>query len=491
MRPRFGFISDDAPALGPGAGLLGLGFQAGAAFNPASFGTCLLSLRGNKNLYTDAAQSVPAVNWNDQVQQWRDEREAQGGSSFPYGNQATVASRPTLAPQAFSVGGVQFTNQRLQLTGLSGVDISNCTLIVTGILVTDYSQAIATVSPAFINVGTVAGGMTLMAFGVNSTLNVQPDANYGSADHTVSTLSLPLGPYTVLSLQSTGTGVVVDVNGTDGAASAAVGSSSVSNGYVGDWSNTNSTCYKVWLGRVLVYAPALSAANLLAVQQGLLAEASLNSLYPINYPLIAFMGDSLTEGVGHGTITPAQTYPAQTLALLTNPAGYLLAGLSGKTIDQVATAWGAGVDAHSLARRTGAQVVSYWAGTNDIAAGTSGATAYATYKTDAQKRKSAGWKVLVFTCMNNQQFTGAQQTQQGNFNTSLRGDFTVATSNPNVWGAANGVTYADYLIDVQNETNLQNTANVTYFSDGTHLTAAGYAIVAADVKTALNALGAS
>jgi lysophospholipase L1-like esterase len=79
----------------------------------------------------------------------------------------------------------------------------------------------------------------------------------------------------------------------------------------------------------------------------------------------------------------------------------------------------------------------------------------------------------------------------------LRADFTVAieasTTSSNatiVWGPAAGVTYADVMVDLQAEPNLQTTSNTTYFnSDTVHLTNAGYAIWAADVVLGLASIG--
>lgn len=457
------------------------------AFAPATLGTCVLSLRANKNAYKDAAQASPATTWADQVQQWHDEREAVGGSTYPYAAQPTAGLRPTYAPQAFQVGALRFQNQRLALTNLAGVNKQNCTLAITGILFTDFSQLL---SPAYVSLDAIPNAMTLQADGTNTSMQIQPDANYDAADHNLNTLSLPLSPYTVLTLQSTPAGVVVDANGTDSGLLTAAVSHVGSNGFIGDWSNLNSTLAGGWLGRVLVYSPALSAGDLATLQAGLLSEASLLNLWPSSYNLVAFPGDSLTQGVGHGSITPAQTYPAQTISSLTTGVGFLLAALSGRTIDQVANAWSAGINGHYLGSgRAGHQCVSFWCGTNDIAAGTAGGTVYTDYKAKLGAFKAVGWKVLAFTVMNNGGFSAGNITQQGILNTSLRADFPTATSNAHVFAAAGGTTYADYLIDVQSEPNLQITTNTTYFSDGTHLTQAGYAIVAADVVSALNLLG--
>ncbi len=77
-------------------------------------------------------------------------------------------------------------------------------------------------------------------------------------------------------------------------------------------------------------------------------------------------------------------------------------------------------------------------------------------------------------------------TQQGIGNADLRADSPTLVNGVVYTGAS----YCNYLVDVQAEPNLQTTSNTTYFaSDTIHLTNAGYAIVASDVKIALNQLG--
>lgn len=447
-------------------------------FNLIPFGP-VLSLIANKNVYKDTLQASPATLAGDLVQQWRDEREVSPGNVYPYGNQATSGSRPTLAPTLCAAGGVAANLQSMTLQGLPSFDSQNCTLIFCGLPWTDESYNNATVQIALHD---IPNQLAMLTNGVGADLNLQSDASYDGADHSPASPTIHLSPYHVLAIQSTPGGVSITLDGVTSTGFTAKISNFGSTGYLFDWSAHNATAVWAWASRFAIFSPALSPTNLATVLAGLQAETSLNSPWPLAQNVIAFIGDSLTLGIGHGTITSAQTYPAQVLAGLTNPCGHVLGAQTGKTIDQASNAWTTGINGYYLSTgRTGGQMVSFWAGTNDCEAGASGATMFADYKSKLALFKAQGWKVACFSIMNNAGFSGSNVTQQGIFNSSLRADFPTATGNPAVFLAGGGTTYADVLIDVQSEVNLQTTSNMTYFSDGTHLTQAGYAIVAADV----------
>ena len=136
---------------------------------------------------------------------------------------------------------------------------------------------------------------------------------------------------------------------------------------------------------------------------------------------------------------------------------------------------------------TTSKTVVVWGGRNDIANTVAAATVYANIKTFCNARKAAGWKVIILDAMVGNDITGSLETARISLNASLLADFST-----NVSGKVySGGSYGDYLVDIASETNLLDYTNMTYFSDGKHLTAAGYAIAAADVKTALLALGLS
>lgn len=200
-------------------------------------------------------------------------------------------------------------------------------------------------------------------------------------------------------------------------------------------------------------------------------------------PNIIWAGDSLTEGFG---VSVANNYPSQTVALLTYPTDTSTNVAVGGT---TAAQWAATL-ASSLINprfnRTGApQIVPLWVGTNDIFFGANAATTYANIKAaaNAVRALNPSAKIIVYTVLP-RNVVGFEATR-ASVNTSLRGDFATPTSDPLIW---TGASYADYLIDIAGNTTIGDSGdelNTTYYLDGTHLTAAGYAIVAGYAKTAI------
>jgi lysophospholipase L1-like esterase len=114
---------------------------------------------------------------------------------------------------------------------------------------------------------------------------------------------------------------------------------------------------------------------------------------------------------------------------------------------------------------------------NDIAGGATGAAAYTTAVSLCQGRRTAGYKVIAFTLPARGGFNSTQNGYLATYNTSVRSNWT---------------TFADALADVGADARMQNSANTTYFdTDGTHLTAAGYGVVAGIVVAAITPGGGS
>lgn len=183
-------------------------------------------------------------------------------------------------------------------------------------------------------------------------------------------------------------------------------------------------------------------------------------------------GDSLTVGFDSGTNYPiylAQLYTDNRMVSIQNW------GLPGDTIANMLGEAATQIDPEYDARK-GRNFLCVWAGTNDMGSGTSDVTTtYNNYVTYCAARRAAGFKVLSFTIINRADTHNALwDTGQPIFNSTIR---------------ANWQSYADALIDVQAQTNLQDPTNLTYFqSDKIHLTGAGYRIVAGLVKTAIDSL---
>jgi lysophospholipase L1-like esterase len=239
----------------------------------------------------------------------------------------------------------------------------------------------------------------------------------------------------------------------------------------------------------LMYAAPLTAlqvAQNIAAVRTTLAKRGLglgNTVSRTNHQIV-FDGDSLTAGYnssGHGN------YPTTTIAALSGAYAWSNLGVGGRLVSTILASAPSYADTLWTNYTGSKKVYILWAGTNDYQASVSGATVYANTISRCNAAKAAGaTAVIVLTCINRGTFTGPMTTQQGIGNTDLRADSPTLVSGVVYTGAS----YCSYLVDVQAEPNLQTTGNTTYFaSDTIHLTNAGYAIVASDVKTALNQLG--
>lgn len=193
--------------------------------------------------------------------------------------------------------------------------------------------------------------------------------------------------------------------------------------------------------------------------------------------LVLFVGNSLTYGTtassGGGTMT-GTVYPAVAMTTLT-ASGFvgLNFGTSGKTGTQFLSE---GFYYDGLGGPVRNSVLVYWEITNDLANGASAATTYANVVSFCRSRRGAGFKVIVLTCL--------PRSTSPTFETNR------LAVNANI--VANWQTFADGLCDVGANATIgaagsQN--NTTYYNaDKTHLTDAGYALVAGLVANSVNAL---
>jgi hypothetical protein len=118
------------------------------------------------------------------------------------------------------------------------------------------------------------------------------------------------------------------------------------------------------------------------------------------------------------------------------------------------------------------KVYVHWEITNDIIGnGQTGAQAAENARLACVAAKAAGaTTAIVCTCLPRGTFSGAQETQRLAANTAIRAKPT-------------GI---DLVCDLAAITNLQNTANATYFNaDTTHLTDAGYSLAATDATNGM------
>ena len=115
-----------------------------------------------------------------------------------------------------------------------------------------------------------------------------------------------------------------------------------------------------------------------------------------------------------------------------------------------------------------------WEITNDItSASVTADAAYDRYTRYCLGRRATGSKIVAMTVLPR---------------TGQTADFETKRTQINTWIRANWANFADALADVANEANLSNASNTTYFSDGTHLTSAGNAIVVSLISAALSGI---
>lgn len=224
--------------------------------------------------------------------------------------------------------------------------------------------------------------------------------------------------------------------------------------------------------RVVGYTTALSAED----------RQSIIDYLRVKYqaPQIIFSGDSLTLGVG-GT-NQATAYPTIARAAVTGSYSYWVSAISGYQIETLTSL----VDPTAVHPQKPHTIVQ-WAGANNFAVGgqtAAQAKAFLDANLAAHKAAIPGVRIIVCTLYtDNRAATGnaAQyRAQAPTFNSLI-----VADSN-----YTNG-TRADGIVRLDQITQLADATNTTFFSDGLHLTDAGYALVGAAVAAKINEMDAA
>lgn len=190
--------------------------------------------------------------------------------------------------------------------------------------------------------------------------------------------------------------------------------------------------------------------------------------------LICFAGQSLNEA-------PAapNDYPTVLMTSLTKTLRY--------DVHKFGIAWAqfAAIRARyvDIQRMAGAaQVASVLimvGGTTDIAVGATGSATYTREKEYSDIWKTAGGsvaKVIGTTTTPSTTFTAGQNTQLADLNSRVNADASDAF---------------DQVVDLAADSLLDDAADTTYYSDGTHWTAAGASRAAALILPAVQALGLS
>jgi lysophospholipase L1-like esterase len=182
---------------------------------------------------------------------------------------------------------------------------------------------------------------------------------------------------------------------------------------------------------------------------------------------VVALGNSITAGAG---LSGGQDYPSQLRTSLGSTWQVFNSGHSGETTPQLSANFASYVQSHYTAVATRNILVVNEVG-NDLIGGASEATALANMRALIAQGRAAGWRVYFATTTPRTvpNFTAGQQTAASNINAFFR----------------NNASERDGLIDWAANANLSDPANLTYYQDGVHPTAAGAVILASLVFSAL------
>jgi lysophospholipase L1-like esterase len=315
---------------------------------------------------------------------------------------------------------------------------------------------------------------------------VQPTWELYHSGYSVSGTAYPRHGDNLFALRSNGSRVKLTLNGVD-YTGAALAPGTLSGGTIGRHA-ADALASNHRYAEMVVYGADPSDADAAKVVAWL--RSGRVGFPPASYaaPLLIFDGNSMTYGAGSSGISG--TYPNQLIAALADPVVGGNFGVSGQETDGMIADSPAQIDPLcSFTTRT-KNVVVAWEGTNDIRAGASAATAFANLKAYCQARKDVGYRVILLTIPPRSDVgtPGTFDDDRSSVNASLRADFPTSTTATRVFRPGVGVTYADLLVDVAANATIGDAgdeANTTYYDDLVHMTDAGYALVAADVRGAL------
>ncbi len=218
------------------------------------------------------------------------------------------------------------------------------------------------------------------------------------------------------------------------------------------------------------YAAALSDAD------DALVRAALQNIFPVASPnqndVVVYEGDSITEGTGD---TFLQNSPRQQLPLLSRDVHMHNLAVHGTN---AATEYARRVAKLAGVSRSvsGKKIFRISLGSNDIAAGTTGANLFnKSVLPYVQYAQGLGYSVIVGTIIPRSGLTAGQETERQAYNALVLSS-----------AAANNYEVADYTALPQFDAQADAT-NTTYYSgDGVHPNSVGYGLMANVDATAIN-----
>lgn len=251
--------------------------------------------------------------------------------------------------------------------------------------------------------------------------------------------------------------------------------------------NDRNAANRYWLGKfaaVYLFSDVHDATKRKRIE-----KYFLNKFGIVGGKQVVYDGNSMTAGTG---ATTGNSYPSQT-GVIIDPKIYggVSIGVAGQTTAQMSADFSSQV-APLLNSQLSKNILICWEGTNDIYNGANTSTAYNDLVNYCNLGKTAGYNVILGNILPRQNVgvpAGFEATRVA-VNNLLNADFSTSTASTRVKAPTSGVTYADFMVQLDQNPQLQDPTNATYFNaDKVHLTDAGYAIVAADMSAAILLVG--
>lgn len=249
---------------------------------------------------------------------------------------------------------------------------------------------------------------------------------------------------------------------------AAVGSAVKTGGSLGMDPGDNYPIYGT-LSEVLIYNRALTDAEMDQVYSYVKKKYAM----PTPTKQVIFDGDSLTTG--YACLNHAN-FPGQTWGLLGSDWKIYSVAVAGQTLANMQSDAAAEIDPLYDAGLS-KNVLVCWEGLLDVYGGADVATTLTRMETYCAARQAAGWQVVVLTCLPSLYISEANR---GALNTGIRNNYG---------------DWADALADIAADSRIGDAGDnddATYYNNSdtnkTHMTQAGFAIVASIVKAAIDGL---
>lgn len=241
----------------------------------------------------------------------------------------------------------------------------------------------------------------------------------------------------------------------------------------------------------LVLCARVCSAGEIASMESYLTALTVGPVYPIASPLVAFHGNSITEGTN---TTALDGYWGVAVRARSPQPYFFRYGFSGYTIANLIDDFSTVIGPLYSASRTH-NILVMWEITNSLGTGSTDVQAISDLVTYCTAAKAQGWTIILLDCLDRQQagLPANFTTYRASVNSTLSTQFSVATADSLVWAAGSGsvAAVADYLVKVSTITQLLDSTNQTYYdSSFTHPSSAGHALIGPPVASALGFAGA-